>query len=151
MKVAFIRHARPIDPTNFTGDDRHRPLSRPGKKAFNYQLATWKRLQISFDHVVTSPYLRTVQTANLIRKRCLVKTAPVICDAIQLSAHLPAFFDQLSTYDYSSIGVVTHEPVIHDLLQHYFPYYCPSITITPGTMIQLTIGPTIMINSVIQL
>ena len=54
------------------------PLDKKSKKAILKSIQIWKRLGFFFDEVVSSSLLVARQTANLIRKKCLVKTKPNI-------------------------------------------------------------------------
>jgi len=70
MKIFFVRHAQTqanIDNLNYTLDDTLHPITERGKKQATY---TGKYLKDSFgkfDLVISSPRLRCIQTAKLIR------------------------------------------------------------------------------------
>jgi len=59
--LSVIRHAEAGDRERFTGDDSLRPLSRKGRRQAE---ALAKRLRDSTLDMVTSPYLRCVETLS---------------------------------------------------------------------------------------
>jgi phosphohistidine phosphatase SixA len=59
--LSVIRHAEAGDRERFVGDDSLRPLSRQGRKQAN---ALAKRLAESSLDLITSPYLRCVETLS---------------------------------------------------------------------------------------
>jgi phosphohistidine phosphatase len=67
MNVYLVRHADAgePDPKQFP-DDRLRPLSADGKKDMAAVASGMKRLEIAFDAIMASDYLRARQTAECI-------------------------------------------------------------------------------------
>lgn len=64
--LSVLRHAEAGDRERFTGDDSLRPLSKKGRKQAN---ALAKRLSESTLDVITSPYLRCVETVSPTSER----------------------------------------------------------------------------------
>jgi phosphohistidine phosphatase SixA len=64
--LSVIRHAEAGDRERFAGDDSLRPLSRQGRKQAN---ALAKRLAKTSLDLITSPYLRCVETLSPISSR----------------------------------------------------------------------------------
>jgi phosphohistidine phosphatase len=70
MKLLIVRHADAGDQEEFakTGKPDHlRPLSRKGEDQMRAAAAGLAKLVKSVDLIVTSPYVRAVQTADIVR------------------------------------------------------------------------------------
>jgi phosphohistidine phosphatase SixA len=66
LVLSVVRHAEAGDRERFVGDDSLRPLSRQGRRQAN---ALSRRLSESSLDLITSPYLRCVETLSPISSR----------------------------------------------------------------------------------
>ncbi|MBX9582032.1 MAG: histidine phosphatase family protein [Gemmataceae bacterium] len=64
MNLYLIRHADAGDPKQWQGDDADRPLSDLGRRQARALGEAFRRLGLTVGAVVTSPYVRTRQTAE---------------------------------------------------------------------------------------
>ena len=62
MAIYVVRHAKAGDRADWEGDDRLRPLSKPGRRQAE-ELAAWLKKE-PIDAVLSSPYVRCVQTLD---------------------------------------------------------------------------------------
>jgi 8-oxo-dGTP diphosphatase len=86
MAVAYlIRHAEPVSPARHTGSDADRPLSERGRRQAASVAARLAGSGASA--VLTSPYLRCLETAQVIAKS--LKLEPKIA----LELHIASGFD----------------------------------------------------------
>ncbi len=121
MEVVLIRHAIAAARTQEL-DDAERPLTGKGVNRFRLGVRGMAHLALTFDKVLHSPWLRAVQTAELMRPVCpesfeetaLLAAAPTTA-LLALIAEHPAD---------ASIGLVGHEPWLSELL---------SLLLTGGT------------------
>lgn len=65
MEVLLIRHAIAVD-HDAAPSDAERPLTKRGIKRFRLAVRGLERLGLTLDHVLHSPWLRAVQTAELL-------------------------------------------------------------------------------------
>lgn len=65
MEVLLIRHAIAVD-HDAAPSDAERPLTRRGIKRFRQAVRGLAHLGLTLDHVLHSPWLRAVQTAELL-------------------------------------------------------------------------------------
>src|SRR3979411_2729844 len=72
MKLYFLRHGE-ADWPNWNKPDDERPLTERGKKEMKKVAAFLARLDLSLDHIVTSPLPRAKQTAEPVAKRLKLK------------------------------------------------------------------------------
>lgn len=65
MEIFLIRHAIAVERTSIQ-EDAARPLSPRGIRRFVSEVHGLQRLDVHFDHIFHSPWLRAVQTAELL-------------------------------------------------------------------------------------
>lgn len=63
-RAIFIRHAKPL--SSGFADDSERPLSNEGKATQRLSAQKLKELGVSPKHILTSPLLRAIETAEII-------------------------------------------------------------------------------------
>jgi phosphohistidine phosphatase len=68
MRIYFLRHGE-ADWPNWNKPDDERPLTDRGKKEMKKIAAFLERLELSFDHIISSPLPRATQTAEAVAKR----------------------------------------------------------------------------------
>ena len=108
MKVFLIRHALAVDQGAQLADG-HRYLSEKGRRGIREVGRKLRDENISFDHILTSPLVRAVQTAELLAELLdyigLVEALPALGPGIPpriAAAELPARG--------MAVAVVGHEP-----------------------------------------
>ena len=71
MRILLLRHAiaAPRDPAHDT-DDRSRPLTREGERRMRRAARGMRRLGVTFDLILTSPLVRTAETARIVAAVC---------------------------------------------------------------------------------
>lgn len=110
MKLILMRHAHALDGP----DDDARPLSARGERQARQTVRGLTRLGIRLDHLLHSPKLRAVQTAQA--------TTPLLREGADTAVH-----DGLATFPQRSIlthlsdregtvAIVGHEPHLTELL-----------------------------------
>ncbi len=118
MKLYLLRHALAAERgTPGFEDDSLRPLTEEGRKKMERIAGGMKALGLSFDHILTSPYVRAHQTAEIVAatlglKRCLTTERLLAADAEPVA--LLARLDQLE-WDSLSVLLVGHEPYLSEL------------------------------------
>jgi phosphohistidine phosphatase len=69
MKLYFLRHGLAGDQENWHGDDQSRPLTEQGMQAMHHEAETIAKLGLGLELVLTSPFVRAAQTAEIIVTR----------------------------------------------------------------------------------
>lgn len=139
MKLYLIRHAEAISmcPDH---TDSERWLTKAGKHHLQRNLGAWKRLELSFDHVLCSPYLRARQTARLIRKKGFFHTKLTVLDALTPDGNVADILAHIQAYSSSdSLAIVSHNPIMTELAHRLLalPHLCFSMA--PATLAGLDI------------
>ena len=73
LELHFLRHADAGDPMTWPGDDADRPLSKKGRGQAKRLGSLLSDLDVRVDAILTSPRLRSVDTARLVAKAIGVK------------------------------------------------------------------------------
>jgi phosphohistidine phosphatase SixA len=73
LELHFLRHADAGDPMTWPGDDAGRPLSKKGRGQAKRLGSLLSDLDVRVDVILTSPRLRSVDTARLVAKAIGVK------------------------------------------------------------------------------
>jgi phosphohistidine phosphatase len=117
MLLLLVRHARAgeRDPERWP-DDRLRPLTNPGRAAHARASRALARLGIVPDLIVTSPWVRALQTAEIMADEMGVDADPVECEALTVEPNLQAIQHCLPDLEpEATVALVGHSPYIEDL------------------------------------
>jgi phosphohistidine phosphatase len=111
MQLFLIRHALAEDAAPGQ-DDTTRELTSEGTKKLKKMVRGLRALGIDFDRILTSPWARAVQTAEMLRPVC--DRAPIITPLLTQSprAELLAQIAELG----EDTAVVGHEPWLSELV-----------------------------------
>ncbi len=120
MDLYLLRHAIADlrDPVKYP-DDSLRPLTKAGKEKFQRICSGIQRLHITFDLVVSSPYTRARQTAEIFCEEMKIKK-----DRLIFSDNLTPFGDPQKLFEevsaqypnITSLVFVGHEPYLSELI-----------------------------------
>jgi phosphohistidine phosphatase SixA len=112
MRIYLMRHAEAVEPGEWSGPDRTRPLTAMGEARLSAAIEHMRRLRLSADVVLTSPYERAVQTAHLIAEKIhILQTIP--CKELAAGARFEAFQGLLKAHAReSAVWIVAHMPEI---------------------------------------
>ncbi|MFW5920467.1 MAG: SixA phosphatase family protein [Polyangiales bacterium] len=108
MNLYVVRHAfaRAAEPGE---DDAERPLTAKGRARFRKEVKAMAALKLSFDRIYHSPWLRAVQTAELLADR-LDGQSVVTPHLAQTPG--PALLEELEG---QKVAVVGHQPWLGEL------------------------------------
>ncbi len=119
MKIYLVRHGIAYEPGGpGYEDDTQRPLTDKGREKVDKVAHVLKRLGVKPDVVLSSPYLRARQTAEILAKALKYKK-----DKIRLSERLvpagepgSAIAEIIEKYLVEELLIVGHEPSISQLV-----------------------------------
>jgi phosphohistidine phosphatase len=116
MDLYFLRHGE-ADWPGWDKPDDERPLTKKGKEEMRKVAAFLTRLNLSLDHIITSPLPRAEQTARVVAKELAVKLEED--RALEPGFGISELKQLLKKYPGKSLMLVGHEPdfseVISDL------------------------------------
>jgi phosphohistidine phosphatase len=117
MNLYFLRHAKAFPRGPKYRPDSKRPLTREGEKTMRQAAAGIRRLDLSFDLILASPYLRALHTAEILAdaydSKKLFVTPHLAADAEprEVVAEINENFGALE-----NIVLVGHEPFLSGLI-----------------------------------
>ena len=115
MKIYLVRHGIAYEPGEpGYEDDTQRPLTDKGREKMNKVARVLKRLNVKPDAIVSSPYLRARQTAEIFAKELKYKK-----NKIEFSERLlptskpePMIAEIIEKYIVEELVIVGHEPCL---------------------------------------
>jgi len=115
-ELYLIRHAVAEERGDAWPDDAKRPLTEEGMKRFHKAARSLARLELDIDVVLTSPLVRTRQTAEIFAGAFSPHPALVNVDALAPDGSPAGFIAELEKYSKKKgIAIVGHEPGIGEL------------------------------------
>lgn len=114
MSVAYVvRHAKAGDRAEWTGDDRMRPLSKPGQRQAEALAEMLEREPI--DKILSSGYLRCMQTVEPLAKRRKLPVEPV--KELEEGAGGESILRLMQKSHGRNVILCTHGDVVEELLE----------------------------------
>jgi len=111
MKLYVLRHAIAVERGTDPGlKDSDRMLTREGIRKLKLVIAAMKQLGISFDLILSSPYLRALQTAQLTARGLGAKKKLKMTGALKPDSNFRELIKELQKHRCSSLVIVGHEP-----------------------------------------
>src|ERR1044071_9654383 len=111
MKLYVFRHAIAVERGTDPGlRDSDRMLTREGIRKLKLVIAAIKQLEISFDLILSSPYLRALQTAKLTAKSLGAKKKLETTEALKPESSFRELIEELQKRKCSNVVIVGHEP-----------------------------------------
>ena len=118
MRIYLIRHSNAVDPgTPGYEDDSQRPLTEKGRDKMNKIASALKKLNVKPDLIVSSPYVRARQTAEILAKVMKYKRNICFSDALIPMGDTDEMIGEINEkYDVDELVLVSHEPFISSLI-----------------------------------
>jgi len=119
MNLYILRHGIAVEPgTPGFEKDSERPLTPEGKSRLRQIAAAMKKMDLRFDLILSSPFLRARQTAEIIAESLKLKKQPGFSDALTPDGNPKALVRQLNELKPvpENVLLVGHEPYLSRLL-----------------------------------
>lgn len=120
MDVLIVRHARAEDRRFFAlsgKSDSQRPLTHEGRERMERGMPGLRRFVLALHGVATSPWLRAVQTADILASYYGLE--PVLLDALEPPIDFDSVCRWLGQQTGGCVAVVGHEPDLGWLASHF--------------------------------
>jgi phosphohistidine phosphatase len=116
LELYLIRHGVAADRGEEYPDDSKRPLTSDGISQLRKQAKALDALDIGFDHIITSPLVRTRQTADVFAEHLKSKPSVSNSDALAPAGTPAGVLQELGKHMRKArIALVGHEPNIGEL------------------------------------
>ena len=109
----LIRHGIAADLSSACSDDAARPLTDQGTERLRIQFSALRQLDADIEHVLTSPLVRAMQTAALLKEALKPAPAIVVVEALRPGGRFDALMAELARLpSVKGVALVGHEPSI---------------------------------------
>ena len=116
LELYLIRHGEAEDRSEDYPDDSKRPLTSQGMARLRREARALDALGVSFDHIITSPLVRTKQTADALAETMKSRPPVSTSDALAPAGTPAAVMQELGRHmKKGSVALVGHEPNIGEL------------------------------------
>jgi phosphohistidine phosphatase len=116
MRLYIMRHAWAEEPSDFRyPDDSQRPLTDDGRRRFRRVAAKFVERGVRPTQIASSPYLRTMQSAEILAKELDGKVNVVEQPALAPGAHLESLLAWSAQFEDAEIAWVGHMPDVGGL------------------------------------
>jgi phosphohistidine phosphatase len=120
LALYLIRHGIAAERGDEYPDDSKRPLTSAGISRLRKEARALDALGITFDQIITSPLVRTRQTADLIAESLKEKPPVVASDALSPAGTPTAVMQDLAKHaKKASVALVGHEPNLGELAARF--------------------------------
>jgi phosphohistidine phosphatase len=119
MNIYILRHGIAAEPgTPGIKTDAERPLIPKGERRLRAAAAAMRKMELSFDLILSSPYLRARQTAEIIAEELKLKKRLELSDALVPSGNAKNLVRQLNEWQPApeNVLLVGHEPYLSRLI-----------------------------------
>lgn len=111
MQCVLFRHGIAVAREDWQGEDAQRPLTKKGENRVRQAAEGLANLDIRPTHILTSPFLRAHETAQILYHMLKIKTSPRICDELIPDSPPDKLFPLLATLpNDATVICVGHEP-----------------------------------------
>jgi phosphohistidine phosphatase len=116
MNLYLIRHAI-AEEESPEGEDSQRALTEKGAKKMRAIAKGLRTLGIEFDFILTSPYVRAEQTANILAEAFKMKKKVAASEHLKPMGDPDLLFAEINEkYSVNSLAIVGHEPYLSTLV-----------------------------------
>lgn len=118
MKIYLIRHSNAVEPgTPGYEDDSLRPLTEKGRDKMKDIASALKGLDVNPNLIVSSPYVRAQQTAEILAKVLKYKQELTFSDALVPMGNADHIIGEINEkYTVDELVLVGHEPCLSVLI-----------------------------------
>lgn len=118
MKIYLIRHSNAVDPgTPGYEDDSARPLTEKGRDKMEKIATALKGLGLKPDLIVSSPYVRARETAEIAAKVLKYQKDLAFCEALVPIGDVEELIGEINEkYHVDELVLVGHEPNLSTLI-----------------------------------
>jgi phosphohistidine phosphatase len=116
LELYLIRHGVAAERGDEYPDDSKRPLTANGIARLRREAKALEALDVAFDQIISSPLVRTKQTADIFAESMKVKPPVATIDALAPAGTPSGVIQELSKYMRKArIALVGHEPNLGEL------------------------------------
>jgi phosphohistidine phosphatase len=119
VNLYILRHGIAVEPgTPGLGKDSERALTPEGKRKLRQIAAAMQALELCFDHILSSPYVRAEQTAVIVAEAMKAREQVELSEALTPSGSLRDLIAAINHLrpEPQEVLLVGHEPYLSELI-----------------------------------
>jgi phosphohistidine phosphatase len=118
MNLYIVRHAIAVEAVSVDHEvDRERPLTDKGRKKMRQIAKALSNLGVEFDLILSSPYVRARETAEILTDVFKMKESAAFSDNLLPMMEPELLIDEISEkYSVHNLALVGHEPHLSALI-----------------------------------
>ena len=119
MNIFILRHGIAVERDEWNSkNDAERPLTAEGKKQLRKTCRALGKMELDFNLIISSPFMRAKQTAEIVADKLKLKKMLKFSDELQPSGSVKNLFRQLDDLKPApeNILLVGHEPYLSELI-----------------------------------
>jgi phosphohistidine phosphatase len=119
VNLYLLRHGIAVDPGSpGYENDSERPLIPKGERRLREAAAAMKKLELSFDLILSSPFTRAKQTAEIVAEELKLKKRLEFSDELAPGGSFKALIQKLNGWEpaLENVLLVGHEPSLSRLV-----------------------------------
>lgn len=119
MNIFVLRHGIAVDRgTDGFEKDSERPLTSKGKRQLRKSVAAMKKMKLRFDLILSSPYVRARQTAEIVADELKLKKRLRLSDTLKSESRPETVIAEISRLKTmpENLLLVGHEPYLSHLI-----------------------------------
>lgn len=119
MNLFLLRHGIAVEPGE-AASDAARTLTAEGKKKMKHIARGMKALELSFDLILSSPYARARETAEIVAREFGILPVLEFSPRLEVGGDPAALLEEIASRggDISDVLLVGHEPQLSRLISH---------------------------------
>jgi phosphohistidine phosphatase len=137
MNIYLIRHSK-AEPSSPIKKDKDRELTNSGIELIKSAAEHWKSRINNFDYLFTSPFIRAVQTANLV-DAAINSTNDIILDKSLSPGTRPDVIIRITdAIEADEIAFVGHQPDMSFIISRFIGSYEVNLKFAPASIAKIS-------------
>ncbi|MDP2303706.1 MAG: phosphohistidine phosphatase SixA [Ignavibacteria bacterium] len=139
MNIYLIRHGKAENITIYKRDDE-RELLPEGKEEMRKAALYWKKVIGQFDYIISSPFSRALQTAEIIKEVFDYKEDLIFESFLAHGGSVSKLIETANIYHSKNIAFVGHEPTLSKYVSQLTSNSGVSIDFKKGMIAKISFG-----------
>lgn len=137
MILYLIRHGE-AEPQSKSINDASRKLTREGVEILKTSVRLWKNLIDSIDIIISSPLIRAVQTAEIIRNEFKVEGKIIPDNSLLNGGDIKDLLSLAESLEKNNIAMVGHQPDLSEHISKLISQQGINLHLSPAAIVKIS-------------